>query len=125
MHLTTVLLAAVLVATTSAAAQGSDPDLARDLAATCANCHGTNGVSRGGTATLAGQSRDDIVRAMQGYKSGAKTGTIMPQLAKGYSDAEIELAAGQRKKTTPALFPLISRALWTAARIASGVETMN
>ena len=89
-----VLATAALMATAVAVAQGGDPDLARNIAATCANCHGTNGVSRGGTASLAGQGRDDIVRAMQGYKSGTKAGTIMPQLAKGYTDAEIELAAG-------------------------------
>jgi sulfide dehydrogenase cytochrome subunit len=33
---------ACLVAATGAA-QAADPNLARNLAATCANCHGTNG----------------------------------------------------------------------------------
>ncbi len=78
----------------SATAQRADTDLARNIAATCAACHGTNGVSRGGTASLAGQNRGDIVRKMQAYKAGAAPGTIMPQLAKGYTDAQIELAAG-------------------------------
>jgi cytochrome subunit of sulfide dehydrogenase len=77
-----------------AAAQGSDPNVARSVAATCANCHGTNGTSQGGTESLAGQSKDDIVRKMQEFKAGTKPGTIMPQLAKGYTDAQIELAAG-------------------------------
>ena len=39
-------------------AQSGDPNLARDLAATCANCHGTNGVSVGEVEPLAGKSKD-------------------------------------------------------------------
>jgi sulfide dehydrogenase cytochrome subunit len=74
-----------------AIAQGSDPNLGRSLAATCANCHGTNGASVGGMESLAGKPRDEIVRKMQEYKKGTKPGTIMPQLAKGYTDEQIEV----------------------------------
>ena len=42
--ITTIALAA---AAAPALAQAPDPTLARNLAATCANCHGTNGVTRG------------------------------------------------------------------------------
>jgi len=77
-----------------ASAQGTDATVARSVAATCANCHGTNGVSQGGIESLAGQKREDIVRKMQAYKAGTRPGTIMPQLAKGYTDAQIEQAAG-------------------------------
>ena len=89
-----ILAATLAVYAVTATAQRADTDLARDIASTCANCHGTNGVSRGGTGSLAGQSKDDIVRKMQAYKTGTTPGTIMPQLAKGYTDAQIELAAG-------------------------------
>jgi len=77
-----------------AAGQGNDPNLARNLAATCANCHGTNGVSVGEVASLAGRPKDEIGRKMQDYKNGTVPGTIMPQLAKGYTDAQIDLVAG-------------------------------
>ena len=77
-----------------ASAQGSDPTLGRSLAATCANCHGTNGVSVGEVASLAGKPRDELVRRMQDYKKGTLPGTIMPQLAKGYTDEQIDLVAG-------------------------------
>lgn len=87
-------VAVVAAFATVAGAQGNDPNLARSIAATCANCHGTNGVSQGGTESLAGQSKDDIVRKVQEFKTGTKPGTIMPQLAKGYTDAQVELAAG-------------------------------
>ena len=95
MHCTPVLVFAVVsLCAITAAAQPVDPNLARNVAATCANCHGTNGVTRGGTESLTGLGKDDIVRKMQEFKAGTRPGTIMPQLAKGYTDAQIELAAG-------------------------------
>ena len=90
-----VLMAAVFAAfATAARAQDNDSTVGRSVAATCAACHGTDGVSQGGTENLAGQSKGDIVRKVQEFKAGTKPGTIMPQLAKGYTDAQIELAAG-------------------------------
>ena len=75
--------------------QGTNPNLARDLAATCANCHGTGGVSSGEVASLAGQPKEELIRKMQAFKAGsAPPSTIMPQVAKGYTDAQIELIAG-------------------------------
>jgi sulfide dehydrogenase cytochrome subunit len=77
-----------------ATAQTADPNLARNIAATCANCHGTNGVSQGVVPSLAGQSKADLVRKMQDFKAGKIPATIMPQLAKGYSDEQIDIVAG-------------------------------
>jgi sulfide dehydrogenase cytochrome subunit len=85
------LLALVAAA---AAAQAPDPNLARNLAATCANCHGTNGVSQGDTESLAGMPKDTLVRKMQEFKSGNRPATIMHQLSKGYTDEQIGLIAG-------------------------------
>ena len=70
-----------------------DPDLARNLAATCANCHGTNGQARGDLKPLAGMNAQTIVAAMAGYKSGDVPATIMHQIAKGYTDEQIKLVA--------------------------------
>ena len=89
----TIAISLVALAAGASHAQGTDPNLSRDVAAGCANCHGTNGASHGGMPSLAGQSRDDLVRKMQDYKAGRAAGTIMPQLAKGYTDAQIGLAA--------------------------------
>ncbi len=91
------LVVAATVAALGAAyatAQGSDPNLGRNLAATCANCHGTNGVSAGPVESLAGKPKDEIVRKMQEYKKGTKPATVMTQLAKGYTDEQIEIVAG-------------------------------
>lgn len=85
--------AALALATPWAMAQ--DAHLARNLAATCANCHGTNGRALGDTVKpLAGVSADKIVAAINDYKSGAQPATIMHQIAKGYSDDQIKLIAG-------------------------------
>ncbi len=68
----------------------------KSLAATCANCHGTNGKSVDGSAvvSLAGVPKDYIVAQMQAFKNGTRPATIMHQLSKGYSDAQIEQIAG-------------------------------
>lgn len=66
---------------------------ARNLAASCAACHGTNGHSVGGTAVLAGMDKALFVAQMQAFKSGARPATVMHQHAKGYSDEEFELLA--------------------------------
>ena len=71
-----------------------DANLARNLAATCANCHGTNGQARGEMKPLAGMSAGKIIAALADYKSGAQPATIMHQIAKGYTDDQIKLVAG-------------------------------
>ena len=85
-----------LAAPLAAQAQATAPDmvLARNLAATCANCHGTNGQARGDMKPLAGLSADKILAAVADYKSGAQPATIMHQIAKGYTDEQMRLIAG-------------------------------
>ena len=86
--------ACLALAAASTTAQAPDANLARSLAATCTNCHGTNGVSQGGTESLAGMPREALIRKMQEFKSGTRPATIMTQLAKGYTDEQIALIAG-------------------------------
>jgi cytochrome c553 len=85
---------ALLPAAGPTAGQQGPANVARSLAATCANCHGTNGISVGHVPALAGRPKDDVVRKMQDFKTGRLPGTIMPQLAKGYTDEQIDLIAG-------------------------------
>ncbi len=66
---------------------------ARNLAASCAACHGTNGNSVGGTPVLAGLERNYFSKQMKDFKSGARPATVMHQHAKGYTDKEIEQLA--------------------------------
>jgi len=71
-----------------------DANLARNLAATCASCHGTNGQARGDIKPLAGMTSQQILEAIAGFKSGAQPATVMHQIAKGYTDEQIRLMAG-------------------------------
>lgn len=74
-------------------AHAQDPGYARSLAATCAHCHGTDGRSVGMTPGLAGVDKGYMVQQMKDFKAGKRPATIMHQLAKGYTDAQIEQVA--------------------------------
>ena len=66
-------------------------DPARNLAAACANCHGTDGRSLGGVPSLAGESKAKLLQTLHEFRDGKKPATIMHQIAKGYSDAQLDL----------------------------------
>jgi cytochrome subunit of sulfide dehydrogenase len=76
----------------SALAQTKEALYVKSVSATCATCHGTNGKAVEGSAvvSLSGLSKDYIVAQMKAFKSGARPATVMHQLSKGYSDAQIE-----------------------------------
>jgi cytochrome subunit of sulfide dehydrogenase len=63
------------------------------LSANCANCHGSKGQAVGGMPSLAGQSRDYLIKQMQDFRDGKRPASIMHQLAKGYTDEQIALMA--------------------------------
>lgn len=89
---------ALLIATT-AMAMGSSAVLAEDnirgrtIGVTCAGCHGTDGV--GGTAIPPLKARDAayMESALMEYREGKRPGTIMPRIAKGYTDEDIKAVA--------------------------------
>ncbi|MFL6563924.1 MAG: c-type cytochrome [Burkholderiales bacterium] len=67
---------------------------AQRLAAPCAICHGTDG--RGVTKDvlpLAGVPRDYIASQMRALRDGQRQATVMHQIAKGYTDAQIDALA--------------------------------
>ena len=68
----------------------------RSLAATCANCHGTDGKAVQGSSvlSLAGMDKNYLVAQMKAFKSGERQATVMHQISKGYSDAQIDTLAG-------------------------------
>ena len=72
-----MLAAAASLAATAmpTAAQDRDALYMRSLAATCANCHGTQGKAQPGSSVVS--------------LAGTRSATIMHQLAKGYSEAQI------------------------------------
>ncbi len=88
-------VAALCLLAANSAAQAADPNLGRNLAATCANCHGTNGkaIQGAGIDALAGMEKAITRQKLADYKSGAKPATIMHQIAKGYTDEQLDLIA--------------------------------
>lgn len=82
----------LLMAAPAVAAEARDPvsGSAAVLAANCANCHGTDGKSTQAIPPLAGLAKPYLVGLLKEYKEGKREATIMHQLAKGYTDDEID-----------------------------------
>ena len=87
--------AALLVMWSSVQAQDKETLYLKSLAATCANCHGTNGKSVEGSSvtSLAGLDKNYSIAQMKAFKAGTRPATIMHQISRGYSDAQIEVLA--------------------------------
>jgi sulfide dehydrogenase cytochrome subunit len=87
----------------AAAALGGHPAFAQDaramhvraLAATCASCHGTDGRAHAdsATASLAGMPRIYLAAQMRDFRDGKRSATVMHQIAKGYTDEQIDTMA--------------------------------
>ena len=91
-HARAAVAAAALVVAAAASGQTSQDLQIRALAATCANCHGTDGKAVQGEAMpqLAGLPKDYLVAQMQAFRDGKRPATVMHQLTKGYSNEQIE-----------------------------------
>ena len=89
------LAAGLTVLPTLARAQNAQTLPSQSLAATCAACHGTQGRAIEGAAVpgLAGLPAAYMSEQMKGFKGGTRQATVMHQIAKGYSDAQIEQLA--------------------------------
>jgi cytochrome subunit of sulfide dehydrogenase len=66
----------------------------RSLVATCAACHGTEGRSvTDEVPAIARMPRDTLAARMKEFRDGKRPATVMHQLAKGYTDSQIEQIA--------------------------------
>jgi len=67
----------------------------RANAAMCANCHGSEGrtVKDSAVPPIAGLPHDYMVQEMQAFKDGRRPATVMHQITKGLSDAQIAALA--------------------------------
>jgi len=62
-------------------------------AAACSGCHPASTRVTSPVPRLAGRDSAAIVKAMQDFRSGARTGTVMDRIAKGFTDEEIQAIA--------------------------------
>lgn len=86
-------LATGLLAVAGSAQAQADPLQVRSWAASCANCHGTDGRAERGNDALAGGDKDEMLKKLMDFKSGAKPATVMHQLSKGYTDEQLAAIA--------------------------------
>lgn len=90
----------VLAQSSSAAAVATPPaDAGRlraaSLAAQCAACHGTEGRAspRSVVPGLAGRPSAELREALFAFKQDRRGATVMQQITKGYTDAQLEQLA--------------------------------
>ena len=89
-------LCVVLASAAQAQSTGGQEALyVRALAATCANCHGTDGkaVAGGSVTSLAGLDKSYFLAQMAAFKNGTRPATLMHQISRGFNDAQIESLA--------------------------------
>lgn len=77
------------------AAPNLTPAGVASMAGACAMCHGTQGVPAAGStvARLAGRPAQSTIDAMKAFRDGKREATIMHQISRGYSDAEVAAIA--------------------------------
>ena len=88
-----VVFAALAFVAAPAAAQNEQ---GRNLASACAICHGTDGrviPDKSPLIPLAGLPRDHIATQMRAFRDGKRPATVMHQIAKGYTDPQIDALA--------------------------------
>jgi sulfide dehydrogenase cytochrome subunit len=86
----TILLAMAL-ATPAAHAQDT---ATRNMASACAICHGTDGrAATKDLVPLAGLPAARIATQMRAFRDGQRPATVMHQIAKGYTDPQIDALA--------------------------------
>lgn len=66
-----------------------DPQAGKAKSAGCAGCHGANGEGKTPNPALAGKSESELLQALQDYKSGKRSNSIMKGLAGPLSDQDM------------------------------------
>jgi len=55
----------------------------------CAGCHGSEGQGFGTIPPIRGLEKHRFIEAMQCFRNGTRTATVMNRIARGFSDAEL------------------------------------
>ena len=62
-------------------------------AAACSGCHPRSGAADDPVHPLAGRSSGEIAAAMQAFRTGERSATVMDRIAKGFTDEETRAIA--------------------------------
>jgi len=88
------LLAVPLMAVAPLSVSAAESSALPPAAAVCANCHGPDGRLHGPIPAIAGRPAALIAQKLRAYRDGSdKDATVMPRLAKGLTEAEIDAVA--------------------------------
>ena len=82
-----------MLASWSCTAYGAED--ARALAAGCRSCHQGNTI----IPSLEDQTGDALLRKLREFRDGTLPGTLMPEVVKGYTPAQLEAIAGYLART--------------------------
>jgi sulfide dehydrogenase cytochrome subunit len=86
-----IVFAYLLISTVCCLAQGAPQAIAMN----CSTCHRNGAEPKDSDIpSLEGMRRDEMTQALLDFKYDRKTATLMPRIAKGYSDAELRAVAG-------------------------------
>jgi len=98
-------VAAYFSTATPVASSGKGTGTPPAAAATCAACHGPDGVGiTGDFPTLAGQHADYIEQALKAYRSGKRQNAVMNPMAAALKDEEIHALALYFSQQSPSLW---------------------
>ncbi|MGA7485613.1 MAG: cytochrome C [Xanthobacteraceae bacterium] len=88
-----LVTAAALIFTSILHASAAGPGDAPPGALSCSGCHPANRAADIKVPRLIGRDPAEIVAAMQEYKSGKRSSTVMDRIAKGFSEDEVKAIA--------------------------------
>jgi cytochrome c553 len=91
---TILAVTGLAIALLSGAAEAGDIAAGKAKAATCAACHGANGISAVPMyPNLAGQKEQYLIKQLKDFKAGKRQDPVMAPMAMILSDADIENVA--------------------------------
>ena len=86
-----LLITAALLSVNAAAVFAGDAAAGKSKSATCAACHGPNGISPNDMwPNLAGQKAGYLVAQMKAFRDGQRANPMMAPMAAPLSDADID-----------------------------------
>jgi cytochrome c553 len=89
-RVTSIVIAGVLLGMSGAALAG-DAEAGKAKAASCAGCHGAEGVSSNPMwPNLAGQKEGYLVKQIKAFREGTRADPMMTPMAKPLSDEDID-----------------------------------
>ena len=89
-NVASVVISCVLLGASGAVLAG-DVDAGKAKAASCAGCHGANGISSNPMwPNLAGQQSGYMVKQMKAFRDGTRNDPMMSPMAKPLTDTDID-----------------------------------